>query len=94
MDYTAAFSGCSTAVEASTATIARLIDTAKEKNIPSIFTIELSNQKIAKVIAEATNTQVLEFHTVHNVTKNDFDKGVTWVSLMKKNVTQIEKGLK
>ena len=94
LGYTAAFSGCSTAVEVSTATIARLIDTAKEKNVPSVFTIELSNQKIAKVIAEATNTQVLEFHTVHNVTKKDFEEGVTWVSLMKKNVTQIEKGLK
>lgn len=100
LGYSAAFNGCSTAVEASTATIAYLIDKAAEKKVPAIFAIELSNQKIAKIVAEgaakkgAGSVQVLELHTIHNVSRDDFKAGETWVSLMKRNVASLKKGLR
>lgn len=100
LGYSAAFNGCSTAVEASTATIAYLIDKAAEKKVPAIFAIELSNQKIAKTVAEgaakkgAGSVQVLELHTIHNVSRDDFKAGETWVSLMKRNAASLKKGLR
>ena len=100
LGYSAAFNGCSTAVEASTATIAYLIDKAAEKKVPAGFAIELSNQKIAKTVAEgaakkgAGSVQVLELHTIHNVSRDDFKAGETWVSLMKRNVASLKKGLR
>ena len=100
LGYSAAFNGCSTAVEASTATIAYLIDKAAEKKVPAVFAIELSNQKIAKTVAEgaakkgAGSVQVLELHTIHNVSRDDFKAGETWVSLMKRNVASLKKGLR
>ena len=100
LGYSAAFNGCSTAVEASTATIAYLIDKAAEKKVPAVFAIELSNQKIAKTVAEgaakkgAGSVQVLELHTIHNVSRDDFKAGETWVSLMKRNAESLKKGLR
>lgn len=101
LTYSAAFTGCSTAVEANPATIAFLIDKAAEKQVPAVFAIELSNQKIARTIAEGAmqknseaHPAVLELHTVHNVTKDDFKAGETWVSLMKRNVETLKKGMR
>ena len=94
IEYLAAFSGCSSAVEASTQTIVKLINTVKEKDLPAVFYIELSNHKIADTVAEATNVDRLELHSVQNISKADFDNGETWVSLMKRNALALEKGMR
>mgnify|MGYP002517479992 CR=1 FL=1 len=94
IEYLAAFSGCSSAVEASTQTIVKLINTVKEKDLPAVFYIELSNHKIADTVAEATNVPALELFSVQNISKKDFDNGETWVSLMKRNALALEKGMR
>lgn len=94
IEYIAAFSGCSTAVEASTQTIAKLIKTVEEKNLPAVFYIELSNHKIADTVAEAANVATYQLNSVQNISKADFDNGETWVSLMKKNALALEKGMR
>lgn len=94
LSFDAAFSGCSTAVEASTATISRLIDTVKAKNLPAVFYIELGNHKIADSIAEACNVSAIELQSCQNVSKKDFDAGETWVSLMERNAAALKKGLR
>ena len=94
LTYDAAFSGCSTAVEANTKTISRLIDTVKQKKLTSIFYIELGNHKIADSIAESTGTKTILLQSCQNVTKNDFDNGETWLSLMKYNTEALNIGLR
>lgn len=94
INYIAAFSGCSTAVEASTSTIAKLINTIEEKRTPGVFHIELSNHKIADTIAESCGVKSLELHSVQNLSKTDFENGETWVSLMKRNAQNLKLGLK
>lgn len=93
LDYKAAFSGCSTAVEASLATVADLIRTVQEKELPAVFHIELSTHKLADVIAEATGTQIIELHSIQNISRTDFENGETWISLMKRNEEALRKGL-
>jgi len=93
LDYKAAFNGCSTETEASAKTITYLIDTVKSNNISSVFYIELSNQNIAKAISEQTGAKMLLLNSCHNVSKYDFVKGVTYVSLMKDNAENLNKGL-
>lgn len=94
IEYLAAFSGCSTAVEASTQTIAKLIKTVEEKNLPAVFYIELSNHKIADTVAEAAKVATYQLNSVQNISKADFDNGETWVSLMKRNALALEKGMR
>ena len=94
IEYIAAFSGCSTAVEASTQTIAKLIKTVEEKNLPAVFYIELSNHKIADTVAEAAKVATYQLNSVQNISKADFDNGETWVSLMEKNALVLDKGIR
>ena len=94
LKYTAAFPGCSEQTEADAATIARLIDRAKATNTKVILKIELTSDKIAKTIAEATGASVMEFSAAHNVSKADFEKGVTYADLIEQNTKVLEEALK
>ncbi len=93
LDYFAAFPGCAHNTEASASTIAFLINKVKTDKIPVIFHIELSNKKIAKAICEATGAKMLQFNTCHNLPKADFDKGTTYLDLMKENLAALKEAL-
>lgn len=93
LSYYAAFPGCSAETEPSAATIATLIDHVKSENIPFVFYIEMSNQKMADTVCEETGAQKLLFHTCHNVTKAEFESGATYLSLMQNNVQTLKKAL-
>lgn len=93
LEYYAAFPGCSADTEPSAATIAFLIDTVNEQNIPAVFSIELSNGRLASAIAEATGTKVLTFTSCHNLTKEEFDSGATYISLMEGNLSSLQEAL-
>jgi len=93
LNYQAAFSGCSADSEPSAATLASLIDYVAENDVPAVYHIELSQQKIADTICEATGAKKLLFHTCHNVTKEDLANGVTYLSLMQQNIANLKEGL-
>lgn len=93
INYYAAFSGCSTETEASPKTITFLINKVKEEQIPVVFTIEFSNGKIADTIVEATNTKKLMLNSGHNLTKEQLESGVTYLSLMEENVEILREAL-
>lgn len=93
LDYRAAFNGCGTGTEVSAATMAYLIDTIKKENLSSVFYIELSNQTIANAISEQTGAQTLLLHSCQNLSKDDFEKGATYVSLMQQNAKNLKRGL-
>jgi zinc transport system substrate-binding protein len=93
LDYSAAFKGCSTETEPSADTIAYLINKTEEEQVGYIYQMELNNGKIAQTISEATSTKVLQFQSCHNVTKESFEKGVTYLELMKQNVEVLKEGL-
>lgn len=91
LKYAAAFSGCSEQTEASAKTISFLINKVKQEKIKKIYKIELSNGKIAETVSKDTGAEVLELHSAHNVTADDFSKGVTYVDLMKRNLVALSK---
>ena len=93
LDYYAAFPGCSSESEASAKTVAFLINKVKEEQIPVVFTIELSNDKMTDSICEATGAKKLLLHSCHNVTKEDFEQGVTYLDLMEHNVQVLKEAL-
>ena len=91
LKYAAAFSGCSEQTEASAKTISFLINKVKQDKVKKIYKIELSNGKIAETVSKDTGVEVLELHSAHNVTAEDFSKGVTYVDLMKRNLVALSK---
>ena len=98
LDYTAAFAGCSSDTEPSAETITYLTRQVKERKLPVVLKIELTSDKVAKAVAEAASTKehtvkVETFYTCHNVTRQQFDAGETYVSLMEKNVRVLREAL-
>ncbi|MBR4351074.1 MAG: zinc ABC transporter substrate-binding protein [Bacilli bacterium] len=94
LSYYAAFPGCSSETEASAKTISFLINKVKEDNIPVILTIEFSNKKIAKTISKETGTKVLELNSAHNISKEDFENGKTYLDIMNDNLEVLKEALK
>ena len=93
LSYYAAFPGCSSETEPSAATVAFLIKKIKSENIPVVFYIELSSQKMADTISEATGAKKLLLHSGHNLSKTDFEKGISYLDLQNANVENLREAL-
>ena len=70
-----------------------LIDKIKEEQIPVVFHTELSNEQMTDSICEATGAKKLLLHSCHNVSKDDFESGATYLSLMEQNVSALKEAL-
>ena len=93
LNYVSAYDSCSSETEPSAKLVAKMIDEVKENNAPAIFYAELSNHKAADTISEETNTKEYLLHSCHNISKDEYKKGVTYISLMKQNLENLKKGL-
>jgi len=93
LDYEAAFPGCSDQADAGAKTIVHLVNAVKNEGIEYVYYVELSNKNVAFAISEETGAQMLLLNSCHNVSKTDFDKGITYISLMKDNIESLRKGL-
>ncbi len=91
--YYAAYPGCSNDAEPSSATVKYLIDRVREDRVPVVFTIEFSNGKLADILCEETGCRRLELHSCHNLTKSDFDAGVTYADLMRRNLENLREAV-
>lgn len=93
LTYYAAFPGCASDTEPSAKTVAYLIDQVKEENIPVVFHIELSNQEMVDTICEDTGAVKREFHSCHNITKEEFEQGTGYLDFMWENVEVLKEAL-
>jgi len=93
LDYYAAFPGCSSETKASAATIAFLIDKVNEENIPVVFYLELSNEKMADTICESSTAEKRLLHSCHNISKDEFESGVSYLDLMTQNAKNLKEAL-
>ena len=92
-EYYAAFPGCADDAEPSARTVAFLIDTVRRENVPAVFYIEFSNEKMADIIAEETGCKTLLFHSCHNVTTDELENGVSYLALMEQNLENLKEAV-
>ena len=93
LEYFAAFPGCADDTEPAARTVAFLIDRVREEQLPAVFYIEFSNEKMADVVCEDTGCRKLLFHSCHNVSAADLENGVTYLQLMWGNVSALKEAL-
>lgn len=91
--FLAAFSGCSDAMEPSLKTVGMLVETVKEQKIPAVFSLEFSDGVTAGAICRATGAKPLLLHACHNVSREDFENGVTYCDLMRQNLAHLTEAL-
>ena len=93
LNYCAAFDGCSSAVEPSLSTINTIIERVNETGSSAVFAIEFSDRKTAEAVAAETGCDILEFHSAHNVSRADFESGITYADIMRKNAENLKLAL-
>ena len=69
------------------------ISKIKELKIPVVYYLEFSSTKVADTLCSETGASSLMLHSCHNVSKEDLDKGVTYVDLMKQNLENLKTAL-
>ena len=94
LDYFAAFPGCAEQTEASSRTVAFLVDKARTDGVKVILKIELTSDKLARAIADEVGAEVMTLSAAHNVSAEDFRRGVTYADLMEENVKVLREALK
>ena len=96
LTYYAAFTGCSAETDASFETITFLAGKLDELKLPVVFTIENSDQKIAKAVIENTKTKdqkILSLNSMQSVTKKEVEEGTTYLSIMENNLEILKEAL-
>ena len=96
LDYYAAFAGCSAETEASFETVIFLAGKIDELDLKTVFVIEGSDQKVAQTVIGNTNSkdqEILVLDSMQSTTSSDSAKGVTYMSVMEKNLEVLTKAL-
>lgn len=93
LNYYAAFSGCTSDVEPTLDTVNFLIEKVKETGCP-VFVIEFSDGTTAKSVQAETGCDIMTLQSAHNVTRDDFNSGVTYADLMRQNLETLKSALK
>ena len=93
LSYCAAFDGCSSAVEPSLSVVNTLIERVNETGSSTVFSIEFSDRKTAEAVAAETGCDILEFHSAHNVSRADFESGITYADIMRQNAENLKLAL-
>ena len=93
LEYCAAFSGCSSDTEPTLAMINSLVEKVNTDSIPAVFIIEFSDGATARAVSAETGAEILTLHSAHNVTREDFDSGITYADIMRRNIKALTDAL-
>ena len=88
-----AIDGMSDESEPDAKTVASIIDKIKKDDIKVIYYDSLIDPKVAEMICGETGAKLYELRTFETVTDEEFNKGVTYVSVMTSNLETLKKGL-
>ncbi len=97
LDYYAAFLGCSAESEVNPSTFAFLANKIDELNLKVILKCENSDGSIAKTVKETTKTKnqkILTMDSMQSITEKDVKNGITYLSVMAKNLDTLKDALK
>ena len=87
------YDGFSPDAEPTPRRIAELIDAMANAPFKVIYYEELVDPKIAKLVSQETGAQMVLLHGAHNVSKQELESGVTYLSLMKENLEKLKLGM-
>ena len=87
----AAFAGCSSNNEIPLAVQNELIKAVQENGLKYVYVIELNTSSYGDSIAKQAGAQKLTLNSCHNLSKEDFESGKTFIELMKENYQTLSK---
>lgn len=88
-----ALSGVSSESEPSAVRMAAMIQRIKQSGVHYLFAEELLSPRLTETLATEAGVGVLKLHGAHNLSRDDFRRGVTFIQLMDGNLKNLQKGL-
>jgi zinc transport system substrate-binding protein len=73
--------------------LVRLVEQIKKNNIHYVFYEELTSPKIAETLARETHAKILLLNAAHNVTKDQFERGVSFFEILNTDLANLKIGL-
>lgn len=92
--YLALFESMSHESEPTIGQLQTIMDTIDQLNLEYVFVEELSELKIVDTIETETGVKTLELNSLHNVSKEQFENGITFIDIQKQNIENLKIGLK
>jgi len=92
LDYRSAYS-VSANSEPTPQKIAGLVSLIKSNGLKYVFYEELFSPTMAEAIARESGATLLQLHAIDSVSREEFESGASFISLMEKNLEILRKGL-
>jgi len=92
LSYISAY-GLSPNSEPTPESLVRVATTLRKNGLRHIFFEELITPRIAETIGRETGAELIMLHGAHNISKDEFGLGVTFMSLMESNLMNLMIGL-
>ncbi len=93
LQFEAAYRGGSPDAEPTPRHLAELSEKMKRQGLKYVFYEELVAPRVAQTLARETGAKLLMLHGAHNVSRQDMEKGVTFIALMERNLSNLRVGL-
>jgi zinc transport system substrate-binding protein len=93
LTHTSPYQGFSPNAEPRPKSLTKLIKLLKQSGIRYIYHEELLDPKVARTIAEETGAKLELLHGAHNISKDELQRGVTFLELMETNFNKLKAGL-
>ena len=96
ISYEAAFSGCSADSEASFETVVRLSDKLRASGVGVLMILESSSEDLAKTVISNSGCEgarIIRIDSMQSISPRDVEGGVTYLSIMEKNLAALTAAL-
>lgn len=87
------YSGYAPDAEPSAQALASLMDVLDKKEINVIFTEELIDPRVARIIAEQAQVKIEVLHGAHNLSPSEMKAAWTFISIMEDNIAKLKEAL-
>ena len=87
----AAYDSCSEWAEPSALRVKEIIETIRTQGLKAVLYEELSQGRIAETVRDELGVEKLLLHTCHNVSREELNNGETYLSLMEKNICNLNR---
>ena len=93
LSYVTLYDSCSESAEPDPKTVTSMISEMNEKGVKTVLYPELSDDRAAQSVADGTGGKTALFHSCHNLSKEEFEGGKTYISIMYENLSVLEEAL-
>ena len=93
IEFESVFPGCTSETQPSIKTVTKLINYVRSNEVPVVFHIDNSSDSLARTICEDSSAKIETFYSAHNITREQFESGTTFISLLELNLKSLKEAL-